>query len=130
MKLTPPEWKLMNVVWSGHPVTARGIAERLPDNRKWAYTTVKTMLSRLVSKGALVERKEGKTSLYDPLLTLQRARRQALQALASDVFDASFTDLITFLIEDGKLSAPEREKLAALLRAKRRKERLRNKRVR
>ena len=29
MKLTPPEWKLMNAVWKGHPVTARGIADRL-----------------------------------------------------------------------------------------------------
>ena len=44
MKLTEPEWLIMNALWDGHPAKARDVAERLPNNVGWAYTTVKTML--------------------------------------------------------------------------------------
>jgi BlaI family penicillinase repressor len=121
MKLTPPEWKLMNAVWQGHPVTARGIAERLESAEDWAYTTIKTMLSRLVGKGALAERKEGKTSLYEPLLTRRAARAQALGALASDAFDGAIGALMHFLVEEEKLSPVERAKLMDLLQGNQKK---------
>jgi len=48
MKLTPAEWRLMNALWEAHPATAREVAERLPGETTWAYTTIKTMLSRLI----------------------------------------------------------------------------------
>jgi predicted transcriptional regulator len=121
MKLTPAEWKLMNAVWQGHPVTARGIAERLDSAEDWAYTTIKTMLSRLVAKGALAERKEGKTSLYEPLLTRRSARAKALSALAADAFDGAFGTLMHFLVEEEKLSPDERGKLMSLLQENRKK---------
>jgi predicted transcriptional regulator len=111
----------MNAVWQKHPVTARGIAERLGDAEDWAYTTIKTMLSRLVAKGALAERKEGKTSLYEPLLTRRAARARALSALASDAFDGAFGTLMHFLVEEQRLSPAERHKLMSLLQEGRKK---------
>ena len=66
MKLTETEWQIMNVLWERYPTTARGIAERLPAEVEWAYTTIKTLLARLVEKGALKENKKGNTSLYEP----------------------------------------------------------------
>ena len=115
MRLTPAEWKLMNAVWQGHPVTARGIEGRLPGDERWAYTTIRTMLSRLVDKGALAERKEGKTSLYEPRLTPRRARLSALGALATDAFDGAFADLIHFLVKEEELPPGEVQKLMDLL---------------
>ena len=122
MKLTSVEWKLMNAVWKGHPVTARGVAERLRGNEQWAYTTIKTMLTRLVSKGALTERKEGKTSLYEPLISRQKARAGAIGALAADAFDGAFGSLMHFLVEEEKLSPAERRKLMDLLQENRKPE--------
>jgi BlaI family transcriptional regulator, penicillinase repressor len=121
MKLTPAEWKLMNAVWQGHPVTARGIAARVQSAEAWAYTTIKTMLSRLVAKGALAERKEGKTSLYEPRLTRRAARAKALGALASDAFDGAFGALMHFIVEEENLSLAERRKLRDLLQEGRKK---------
>lgn len=122
MKLTSVEWKLMNAVWKGHPVTARGVAERLPGDERWAYTTIKTMLTRLVSKGALAERKEGRTSLYEPLVTRKKARAKALGALAADAFDGAFGSLLHFLVEEEELSPTERKKLVELLQETRKRE--------
>jgi predicted transcriptional regulator len=115
MRLTPAEWKLMKAVWRGHPVTARGIEDRLPGAERWAYTTIRTMLSRLVAKGALAERKEGKTSLYEPRLTPRKARASALAALVTDAFDGAFASLIHFLAEEEELTPAERQRLIGLL---------------
>ena len=66
MKLSKSEWQIMNALWQKNPATARELMDKLPSGVKWAYTTVKTMLNRLVEKNVLAEYKQGNTSLYKP----------------------------------------------------------------
>ena len=115
MKLTEPEWLIMNALWQGHPATAREVAQRLPDDVQWAYTTIKTMLTRLVAKGALTERKNANVSVYEPLLTRRKARIAALRSLTEEAFDGAFGTLMHFLVEEENLSPSERDKLKRLL---------------
>ena len=116
MKLTEAEWLIMNALWRGYPATARQIAERLPAGINWAYTTIKTMLTRLVEKNALTEQKRGNTSLYDPLVSKQNARLNAIKTLADQAFDGAFGPLMHFLIEEEKLSAKQRKELMSILK--------------
>ena len=116
MKLTEAEWLIMNALWRGYPATARQIAERLPDGVKWAYTTIKTMLTRLVEKNALKEQKKGNTSLYEPLVSKQNARLNAIKTLADQAFDGAFGPLMHFLLEEEKLSAKQRKELMSILK--------------
>lgn len=120
MKLTQAEWQLMNALWQGHPASAREIEERLPKETKWAYTTIKTMLTRLVAKGAIAERMEGKAALYEPRITRQKARLAALRSVAEEAFDGALGSLMHFLVEE-ELSDEDRAKLAELLEEKSRK---------
>ena len=115
MKLTNSEWQLMNCLWERHPATARGIAERLPEEVKWAYTTIRTLLARLAEKGAIHEYKEGNTSLYEPILTRDNARRSALKTLVNQAFDGAYGPLMHFLVNDKRLSNEQREALAKIL---------------
>ncbi len=115
MKLTNSEWHLMNCLWQRHPATARGIAERLPDGIKWAYTTIRTLLARLVEKGAVKEHKKGKTSWYEPVLTQEKAQRSALKTLADQAFEGAFGPLMHFLAQDQKLTAEQRRELIQAL---------------
>jgi BlaI family penicillinase repressor len=115
MKLTESEWQIMNSLWERHPATARGIAERLPERIKWAYTTIRTLLARLAQKGAVREYKEGNTSLYEPLLTRDNARRSALKTLANQAFDGAFGPLLHFLVNDQSLSPKQRKELTQAL---------------
>ena len=103
MKLTEAEWLIMNALWDEHPATARDIAARLPAEVNWAYTTIKTMLTRLVEKKVVTERKRGNTSVYEPVLSRQRAQRSALRTLADVAFDGAFGPLMHFLAEEEKL---------------------------
>jgi BlaI family penicillinase repressor len=111
MKLTETEWQIMNVLWERYPTTARGIAERLPAEVEWAYTTIKTLLARLVEKGAVKENKKGNTSLYEPLISKQIARRSALKTLVNQAFDGAFGPLMHFLVEDQKLTESQKKEL-------------------
>jgi predicted transcriptional regulator len=115
MKLSESEWQIMNALWSGHPATARDLAERFPDEVTWAYTTIKTMLSRLVAKGAVAESKRGNTSVYEPLVSRRRARRSALGRLLETAFDGGVAPLVNFLADDGDLSDAQRRELIEIL---------------
>jgi predicted transcriptional regulator len=115
MKLTDAEWQIMNALWTGHPATTREILERLPTDVDWAYTTVKTMLTRLEGKGAVHADKQGKTTRYTPALTRAKARRRALVDLVNHAFDGAMGPLVHFLVGEGRLSDKEREELSELL---------------
>ncbi len=104
-------------MWSGHPATAREIAERVPDGERCAHTTVKTMLARLVGKRAITERKRGNTSVYEPRLSRQAAQRSALRTVFDKVLNGTLEPLAHFLVEERKLKPEERKRLIRLLDA-------------
>jgi BlaI family penicillinase repressor len=118
MKLTEPEWIIMNALWDKYPAKARDIVERLPATVNWAYTTVKTMLDRLVEKKAISKSKKGNTGLYEPRLSRRQARRTALRMVLDRAFDGAFGPMMHFLAEDEELSAGERKELIKILAGK------------
>lgn len=111
MKLTESEWQIMTALWKGHPATAREIHERLPGDVRWAYTTVKTLLARLAVKGAVSERKRANTSVYEPLVTQDKARRSALSALVKQAFGGAVAPFLHFLADERELSPRQRRAL-------------------
>ena len=115
MKLSDTEWQIMNALWKNHPATAREIIEQIPGEVKWAYTTVKTMLTRLVAKEAISEHKRGNTSFYDPLIEQDHALKSAVTNLFDKVLDGAVAPLMHFLIEEKKISKKEREELIRML---------------
>ncbi len=115
MKLTQAEWLIMNALWDGHPAKARDISRRLSGKANWAYTTIKTMLTRLVDKKVVTESKQGNTSIYQPILTRQQARRSALYTVLDQAFDGAFGPMMHFLVEGHKLTAKQRRELIAIL---------------
>jgi predicted transcriptional regulator len=122
MRLSESEWQIMNALWTDHPATAREVADNLPAEVSWAYTTIKTMLSRLVGKGAVSETKRGNTSVYRPLVSRRRARRAAVGKLLETAFDGTLRPLVSFLAEETELSAEQRRELIEILEAEDRNE--------
>ena len=115
MKLTEAEWQIMNALWQKHPATARDIMDRLDRRVSWAYTTIKTMLTRLVEKKAVGEVKEGNTSVYEPLVSQQKARLSAFRSLLDQAFDGAVGPLVHFLEEEEQLTAREKAELRKIL---------------
>ena len=116
MKLTQAEWQIMNSLWEKHPATAREIMNRLPNGVKWAYTTLKTMLSRLVEKEAVSESKQSNTSYYEPLVSQRNARLSAFRLLLDQSFDGAMGPLMHFMLQEQKLNDKQKEELIDILR--------------
>ena len=115
MKLTQAEWQIMNALWEKHPATAREIMTRLPKGVKWAYTTVKTMLSRLVEKEAVSESKQSNTSYYEPLVSQRKARLSAFRLLLNQSFDGAMGPLMHFMLQEQKLNDKQKKELIEIL---------------
>ncbi len=116
MKLSDAEWQIMNAIWKKHPATAREIIGQMEGKVDWAYTTVKTMLSRLVVKKAVSEIKLGNTSTYAPLVDRNHAQQNALRTMFDRVLDGAAAPLMHFLIEENKISKKERTELIRMLK--------------
>jgi BlaI family penicillinase repressor len=115
VKLSDSEWTVMNVVWDRPPVTVRDVHEVVQRETGWAYTTVKTTLERLASKGILRSRKRGNVGLYEPLVSRSQARKSAVRSLVEKAFDGTFGSLLQHILSDEKLSARDQKRLAELL---------------
>jgi len=115
MRLSDAEWRLMEALWKGAPASARELLERLGRKTGWAYTTVKTMLTRLAEKGAVSEEMEGNVARYQPKVTRLAARRTAVRALVERAFGGAYGAFVHHLVEGGPLSDRERAKLRKLL---------------
>ena len=118
-RLSDAEWKVMTAVWDGAPATARHVLEALEADTGWAYSTIKTMLDRLVEKGVLEGTLKGITTHYTPLISRDDARRAAAGALAERAFDGEVSSMLAFLVSNEKLSKKEREALRAMLEQRR-----------
>lgn len=115
MKLTEAEWQIMKVLWEIAPATTRQILEQLSPKTNWAYTTVKTMLTRLAEKNAVSEEKQGNVSIYEPLLSQKAARKNAFKGLMDQAFDGAFGPMMHFMIEEKKLTPTEKQHLLEIL---------------
>jgi predicted transcriptional regulator len=115
MNLTDAEWRVMNEVWRWPEVTARQVHTALAEESGWAYSTVKTLLARLVEKGAVEARREGKQSVFRAVVEQESARTEAAEGLLDRVFGGAVGGLFQHLIGSGKLSRRDRAEVRALL---------------
>lgn len=117
MRLSDSEWQVMNVVWiRGLPTSVRDVLEELETETSWAYSTVRTMMNRLVKKGALRARLRANTTLYEAALTRAEAQRTVLSSIVEKAFDGAFGPMMYFVLNNERLSDTEKEQLRKLLK--------------
>lgn len=114
--ITAAEWEVMEAVWAEAPVTAVALTALLEPRRGWSATTVKTLLTRLVRKGALRFERDGKRFLYSPAFSRESCTRAETTSFLERVFGGRPTPLLAFLVQDRRLSAADLAELEALLR--------------
>jgi BlaI family transcriptional regulator, penicillinase repressor len=114
-RLSDAEWTVMQAVWNRAPASARDVLDDVGEQTGWAYTTVKTLLTRLVEKGALSEGRQANVNIYEPRITRDEARGSALRSLLDRAFDGTFGSLFQHLIKEERLSARDVQTLERML---------------
>ena len=66
--ISEAEYEVMKVIWKYAPINTRQVVEKLAPVSNWSPKTIQTMLLRLVKKGALAHKKEGRIFVYTPLI--------------------------------------------------------------
>lgn len=100
----PLELLCLNALWSLQEGNVRDVQQIVAENRTLAYTTIMTVLERLVRKGRLTRRKAGRTFMYTPTQSRDHVRRLALREILDGYFDGSEEDLIQFLRSSAPLA--------------------------
>lgn len=118
-ELTKAEWSIMEIVWERRHCTAPDVQELLEERTGWAYSTVKTLMDRMVAKGLLETERIRKMILYRPGIKRVQAQRAELMRAAKRAFHGAFSPLVEFLLDDNKLSKEELEHLEKMIRRKR-----------
>ena len=114
--ISDAEWQVMDAVWEGSPVTANDIVARLaPPRTDWNPRTVKTMLNRLVNKGALAFQAEGKRYLYEPAVSREACVRAQSRSFLSRVFGGATGAALLHFVEQHDLTPAEIEQLKRVL---------------
>ena len=121
LELFESEWAILQKVWELEPCAAPTVQEALKGEKEWAYTTVKTMMDRMVKKGLLKIQKIRNLNLYSSVVTQSQARKSEIKRTLQRAFDGTFTPLMQFLIENDQLSEEEYSHLEMLIKERKRK---------
>lgn len=115
MQVSEAESAVMEVLWRSHPLGAEQVVAALATNRQWQGATIKTLLNRLLRKGAIGAEKQGRRFLYSPLLRREDWEREQGLALVERVFGGRVAPLVAHLTRHRKLTRRDIAELRKLL---------------
>jgi predicted transcriptional regulator len=115
-RITEAELAVMDVLWERPRQTAADVCEEVCTARGWSLATVKTLLARLVQKGALVAEPDGRRYLYTPLIQRAAYVGGESRRLVDRLFGGSAASLVAHLAETEALSEADLAKIEALLK--------------
>jgi BlaI family transcriptional regulator, penicillinase repressor len=114
-RISGAEHEVMEVLWRESPLTAAQVAERGP--ARWSVRTVKTLLARLLAKGALTYEEQGRSYLYRPAVAREDYVAGESRRLLDRLFGGRVSPLVAQLAERDDLSAEDVAEIEALLKA-------------
>jgi BlaI family penicillinase repressor len=102
--ITEGEWAILQAVWNSQPCAAPTVQEVLQSQKGWTYSTVKTMMDRMVTKGLLKTERIRNLILYRADVTRKEAQHSEIMRTVKRAFDGAFTPMMQFLLDSNKLT--------------------------
>ena len=118
-ELTEGEWAIIQAVWKNEPCAAPTVQEKLETKKNWTYSTVKTMMDRMVTKGLLKTERIRNLILYRSVITRIQAQKSEIMRTVKRAFDGALTPMMQFLLDNHKLSQKQLNELERLIKKKR-----------
>ncbi|MHC4890962.1 MAG: BlaI/MecI/CopY family transcriptional regulator [Planctomycetota bacterium] len=119
-ELTEGEWAIIQAVWDNEPCAAPTIQEELEAHKNWHYSTVKTLMDRMVDKGLLKTEKIRNLFLYRSAITRTEAQTGEIMRAVKRAFDGALTPMMQFLVDSDSLSKKQLGELETMIKRKRR----------
>jgi BlaI family penicillinase repressor len=114
--ISEAEAHVMEVLWHApHPVGAEQIVAALADTRVWQAATIKTLLNRLLTKGAISAEKDGRRFLYQAVLQRDAWLAHESDSMLQRLFGGRLAPLVAHFGSHKKLSAADLQELRELI---------------
>ena len=115
LSISESEWKIMKVLWEKPNLTLKEIAASL-DETDWSYTTIRTLVTRLMEKGAITADKTSSNNFrYYSAVSESECKLKEVNRLLSRVFDGSVSMLVSALTKDSNLTEEEQKELMNII---------------
>ena len=115
MSISDSEAVVMEILWQRHPLGADEVVAALAERSDWAEPTVKTLLNRLLNKGAIRAERDGRRYLYSPVLEREAWVARQSEGFVERLFGGRVAPLVAHFSERGKLSQADIDELRRLI---------------
>ena len=105
----------MRALWAREPLSAEDIAAEVAEGQGWSDATVKTLINRLLNKGAVAAERDGRRYLYRPVLAREAYVEAESQGLLDRLFEGKLAPLVSHFSQTGALTAEDIAELKKLI---------------
>ena len=119
-RISDSEWLVMRVLWSNGSITANEVVEQLAGETHWKPKTVKTLINRLVKKGAVSFDRDGRQYRYHATVSRAECVRKERVSFVQRVYGGTTKPMLAAFLEDAELSAEDIAELKRILEEKER----------
>lgn len=114
--ISESEWSVMEALWESSPQTASELTKTLRPSMNWAENTVRTLLTRLIDKGALkTDENASGTRTYLPAVKRESCVRAEGESFMQRIFGGAAKPLLVHFAQNSKLTAAEVRELKKIL---------------
>jgi BlaI family transcriptional regulator, penicillinase repressor len=113
--ISEAESVIMEVLWRRGPLCSEEVVVTLQGQQKWREPTIKTLLSRLLNKGAIRAEKEGRRYVYSPILTRDDWLSHESKGLLDRLYGGRVAPLVAHFGRSGKLSKKDIAELKQMI---------------
>jgi BlaI family transcriptional regulator, penicillinase repressor len=118
LKISDSEWDVMEPIWAAGSCTAADVIKQLRATHDWNHSTIRTLLARLVEKGALAYDVDGSRYIYRAIVSRQKCVRQEARSFLEKAFGGDVAALVAHFVSDASLDREQIEQLHQLLAQK------------
>ena len=118
-RIADSEWRVMQVLWDRGPQTANDVVSALSGEVNWKPRTVKTLISRLVKKGAVKVTEEGYRYRYSAAVAESECVHSETKSFVRRVYQGAAKPALAAFLENADLSDREIDDLQKILDRKR-----------
>jgi len=115
MSISDAESWVMSVLWDSNPQTADDVIEEIKKTQDWSPQTTRTLLNRLLTKGAIRADKNGRKYLYSPVISREDYIHTESSGLLGRLFDGRLAPLVSHFAQRDALSPEDIKELRAVL---------------
>lgn len=114
-QISEAEYEVMKVLWKYAPISTNEVTDQLTKTTDWSPKTIQTLLKRLVQKGAITYKKEGRVFVYTPIVEEKEYLKKENDHFLDRFYNGKISSMVTSYINSDHISKEDLAELRALL---------------